>query len=141
MEQNNAAKKGLSIESVWSVRCRAGRWFRCFSAEAAVAVATLVAIPSVSFGQNASTLSPFDYERLKLDSEFARFDREKAELLRRKEVEALQLNAYANDLGAAVQEYRTHIADQHQRYTSCKQCRKLAKRIGDFSRKIERASR
>jgi len=101
------------------------------------AVAALV-VPGSSVSQS---ISFFDYQRLKLDRPISDVERDRLEFARRKEAESLRLDSYANQLAATVFDYRAHIADQHQRHTSCKQCRHLVKRIGDFSRKIERGSR
>ena len=98
--------------------------------------ALVVPVSSVS-----QSISFFDYQRLKLDRPISDVERARLEFARGKEAETLRLDSYANQLAATVFDYRAHIADQHHRYTSCKQCRQLVRRISDFSRKIERGSR
>jgi hypothetical protein len=108
----------------------------------ALGAAAALVVPVSSVSQNISSPSEFfNYQRLKLDRPISDAERDRLEFARRKEAESLRLDSYANQLAATVFDYRAHIADQHQRYTSCKQCRQLVKRIGDFSRKIERGSR
>lgn len=144
MRRTNESQKRLSIQSLWhnqyvmlglisSVRGRL--------AVLVLGIAASLATPALLISQNVSSPSQFfEYQRLKLDSDFSRFERERAEFARRKEAESLNLDSYASQLAEAVSCYRAHIADQHQRYVSCKQCRKLVKTISEFSRKIERGS-
>ncbi len=144
MKRTNECQKRLSTQTLWlnsyvmpglisSVRGRL--------AVLVLGIAASLFTPAVLVSQNVSSPSQFfEYQRLKLDSDLTRFEQERAEFARRKEAESLNLDSYASQLAEAVSCYRAHIADQHQRYVSCRQCRKLVKTISDFSRKIARAS-
>jgi hypothetical protein len=102
-----------------------------------MAAASLVTEPVAMSGQNLAPISRFEYQAMKLKAETTRWEQEKDERIRHQQSESLRVASYNSELLRVVSEFQDHIADQHQQFVSCKECRRWAKEIRELSKRIE----
>ena len=92
--------------------------------------------PPSSFGNQGDTFASLN-EQMKQDA--LKWEKEKKEFERQKDLERVSVLAHNYSLASAVAEFQRHISDMHHRHVACKLCNGHVKKIKGFTKKIDQA--
>jgi hypothetical protein len=105
----------------------------------AVLASWICAWPAWELRAQMIALDSVTLELLKMRAAFARFEREREEFQRQRDLERLRVPRYNVELSRAIAVFHAHIADMHHRQVDCSLCRRHVKAIKDLTRRIAQA--